>query len=476
MYIINNIMISLIVCVDNKWGISKNGIIPWKFKSDMNFFRDMTTYKHNNNKNVLIVGKNTLMTMSEIKDREIISVSSTTNKTLTEAIEKAKILEPGRIFICGGKRIYEEAIGTLEIQQMYVTVINKDYECDNNVSFLSEYIDFSYDRKRKNNFSEKLPCYETTENDVTLEFRSYINYPKGCELRTINEYEDNYLNMLYDIIKNGDELEGRNGKVWSQFGNVLEFDLKKGFPLLTTKKTFWKGVVEELAFFLKGKTDTKELINKGIKIWEPNTNVEFLKKMNLPYDEYDMGPMYGFNLVHFGEQYKGCDKKYKGYNQIKYCINLLKTDPFSRRIIMTTYNPAQAKEGVLYPCHGISIMFKVTKNFELNCLMTQRSADMCCGVPFNIASYALLVHLLCNVVNNTSQYKYTPGKLKMIFNDAHVYKEHYDNAIRQILRKPYAFPQLIINKKMNTITDFSFEDLELIDYNCYGVLNYKMIA
>lgn len=146
---------------------------------------------------------------------------------------------------------------------------------------------------------------------------------------------------------------------------------------------------------------------------------------------------------------------------------------------MTTFNPAQAKEGVLYPCHGISIMFNVDKNWKLSCMMFQRSADACCGIPFNIASYALLIHLFCEVINNDSSYtghKFTPGKLIMNFGDVHIYEEHYSGAIRQILRNPYPFPNLKINRIVKDLTEFNFEDFELIDYQCYTGINFKMIA
>lgn len=225
-------------------------------------------------------------------------------------------------------------------------------------------------------------------------------------------------------------------------------------------------------FFLRGKTDTTELSEKGVKIWEPNTSREFLDKMGFVGRKIgDMGPMYGYQWRNFF-----------GFDQLNYCINLLKTDPNSRRIIMTSYNPAQAFEGVLFPCHGICIMFycvHVTDNtYKLDIMMTQRSADLFLGVPFNIASYALLNYLICDHINNSdSKYKYTPGRLIMNLGDAHIYEEHKTQVIRQILRNPLDFPKILIktpeDKKLES---YEFENIEIINYQSYAGILAKMVA
>lgn len=463
--------LALILAMDNKNGISKEGKIPWSIKEDMNYFQDVTKREYvKGKKNALIMGRHTFLQTGPLKDRTIIVVTSQDVlecdykfKTLDESINYSKTLDLGKIFICGGKRIYEESLKH-DISECYITRIDKDYECDN---ILSNNI-FSLLR---NITRKKYHLFRIEGIDVIFE--------EYCKSNIQNCEETQYLYLLDEILREGHFRQTRNSKTWSLFGKSLTFDLQKGFPLLTTKKVFFRGVVEELLFFLRGETNTKKLSEKGVKIWEPNTSKDFLAKQNLEYQEGDMGPMYGFNLVHFGETYRGMDQSYNGYNQIEYCLNLLKTDPFSRRIIMTTFNPAQAKEGVLYPCHGISIMFNVDEDWRLSCIMFQRSADACCGIPFNIASYALLIHLFCEVINNDSSYtghKFTPGKLIMNFGDVHIYEEHYSGAIRQILRNPYPFPNLKINRIVKDLTEFNFEDFELIDYQCYTGINFKMIA
>ena len=212
--------------------------------------------------------------------------------------------------------------------------------------------------------------------------------------------ENQYLELLENLVYFSDCRETRNGKTNSLFGERLVFNLKNSFPLLTTKKVFFRGIIEELLFFLNGKTDSKILEKKNINIWKENTTSEFIAKNGLPYREGDMGPMYGFNWFHFGAKYTGCDSNYDGlgFNQFEMVLNLLRNDPTSRRIIMTSYNPALAKDGVLYPCHGISIQFyvRISENIKyVSCSMTQRSADIACGVPYNIASYAALVYIIC---------------------------------------------------------------------------------
>ncbi len=292
-----------------------------------------------------------------------------------------------------------------------------------------------------------------------------------------------YLDLLNELIFKGDYRETRNAKTFSLFGRTLKFDLKDKYPLLTTKRTFFRGVIEELIFFLQGKTNSKLLEEKGINIWKGNTNKEFLEKMNLPYEEGDMGPMYGFNWVNFGAKYKGMNYNYEGegVNQIKDVIQLLKNDPHSRRILFTTYNPEVAKDGVLYPCHGlISQLYVNERNgFKYLSLNTyQRSADAFLGLPFNIASYGALVYILCKIMGP----EYKPDELIINLGDIHIYENHIEQCMEQIGRKGYKFPKLNIKDfegQSSEDCDFSglkYEDFELIDYKCHTTIKADMVA
>lgn len=489
--------INLIVATDINGGIAKydenlgHCIIPWNIQEDYNYFLDVTKWNVKQYKNVVIMGKNTWIdiirkqspqkcglngriniivssTLSEVISENEIYISNSLASAILLANEKTK----GDIFICGGAKIYEEALKTLPLEYVYVSRIQSDYNCNIFFPMLAE----SYVLQRSQTFSVK---DKIIKENVDIIFNIY-----GPMLDFINLNESAYLNLLNEIIKLGNVKKGRNGITYSSFGKSLEFDLQKGFPLLTTKKVFFRGIFEELIFFLKGNTNTNHLVDIGVNIWKDNTSRTFLDSRGLKYEIGDMGPMYGFNLRHYGAEYTGMATDYTGmgFDQLQYCMDLLKTDPFSRRIMMTTFNPTIADKGVLHPCHGIMIMFNVSileEKFLLSCHMSQRSADTICGIPFNIASYALLLHLLCETLNTDVNYqgkRFAPGLLIMALGDVHVYDEHYTQCIRQILRVPTVFPKLIFNRQVKEITDFKFTDVELRDYNCYPGIIAKMVA
>jgi len=483
---------NLIVAVDLKWGISKLGSIPWKIKEDTNFFQDVTKRSYQlGKKNAMIMGRSTWKSLPDngrgLFDRINIVVSGSMDdielntdnltkseaylvKSLPEAMSLCTKLNPGKIFICGGSQIYKEALRTLNIDEIYLTKINADYDCDNIFPMNELILILPHYREHMNK------SFAIKNTDI-----NFIKYGKENLPNTNNE-EQQYLDLLHSILVTGHFRQTRNSKTWSTFGKTLEFDLSKGFPILTTKRVFFRGIFEELLFFLRGDTDAKHLSDVGVKIWEANTTRKFLDSVGLVhYPAGTMGPMYGFQMKYFGAEYQGSAYDYtgQGVDQIAYCLNLLKTDPYSRRIMMTTYNPAQVGQGVLYPCHGISIIFNVDATHHLSCMMTQRSVDTACGLPFNISSYALLVHLFCEIINNDVNYlgpKFSPGRLTMILGDTHIYEDHYSDIIRQLLREPYQFPQLGFKRKVMDLVDFKFEDLELIGYQTYPILNFKMIA
>ena len=477
-------MVTIIVAHDKKNGISKNGTIPWHFDLDRSFFEDVTTrIYHPEKKNALIVGRKTWEKMKKmnLQNRIFIVVSRTmlnsnqlyVQSNPKDAFEFATSMDVAHIFICGGSSIYSYFLQQLPefINQILRTQIDSDYECDNFVPhpFIPE-----------NFFHEESKSF-TLKNNIKLTFDLYTHEYNFLS----HSPEHDYLSLLYDLIEAQNEnlRETRNGLTSSLFARTLSYDLQKdGFPLLTTKKVLFRGIFEELLFFLRGQTNSKILEEKKINIWKENTKLT----------GGDMGPLYGFQWLHFGETYQPREKepKYGGFNQIEYCLHLLKTDPYSRRIIMSSYNPAQASQGVLYPCHSIHVQFYVddkknrldphSNRFRfLSCLMTQRSADICCGVPWNIASYALLIHLICNVLNHSPDYNgptFFPGRLIIVLGDVHLYKEHQENAMRQVLRTPYSFPNLTIKRKMKSLTDVSFEDIELIKYNPFPSLDFKMVV
>jgi thymidylate synthase len=309
----------------------------------------------------------------------------------------------------------------------------------------------------------------------------------------MNHAETQYLNLLREVLEKGHHRKTRNSNTFSLFGKHLEFDLKNGeFPLLTTKKMFFRGIFEELAFFLRGETNSKILEEKGINIWKGNTTREFLDSINLTnYQEGDMGPMYFYQIYHYNHPYEGCNTDYNkltsgmrenGMNQFAQVIHLLKTDRYSRRILMTTFNPVQACQGVLYPCHGIVIQFAVEGENELCCHMYQRSADLFHGLPFNIASYALLTILLCKYLNDTNDVyenelkNFVPGKLVVSLGDCHIYESHMEAVKTQLVRETHPFPKIVVDDLITDLTKVEFSSLKLVDYICHPNIKVDMVA
>ncbi|KDQ61347.1 hypothetical protein JAAARDRAFT_171498 [Jaapia argillacea MUCL 33604] len=291
------------------------------------------------------------------------------------------------------------------------------------------------------------------------------------------EYQ--YLNLIRTVIDKGESRADRTGT-----GTValfappsLRFSLSDStLPLLTTKRTFLRGIVEELLWFVRGSTDSKLLSKKGINIWDGNGSKEFLEKRGLGHRrEGDLGPVYGFQWRHFGAKYESCDSNYdgKGVDQLQECIRKIREDPTDRRIILSAWNPADIPEMALPPCHMMCQFYvhlptKPDEKPRLSCLMFQRSADLGLGIPFNIASYALLTHMIAHVTETE------PHELIIQLGDAHVYKDHIDALEIQLKRIPKEFPKLRLKRKAEHIDEFESEDIVVEGYDPHPSIAMKM--
>lgn len=280
-----------------------------------------------------------------------------------------------------------------------------------------------------------------------------------------------YINLIKHILENGISKDDRTGVgTLSIFSYNMTFNLRESFPLLTTKKVYWKGVVEELLWFISGSTDSNVLKEKGVRIWEGNSSREFLDSRGLShYDQGDIGAGYGFQWRHFGAKYTNMYDSYEGQgvDQLKDVIYKIKNTPDDRRIIMSTWNPTDLDKMALPPCH-IFVQFWVdTNKKELHSQMYQRSCDVGLGVPFNIASYALLTCIIAKLCN------LTPGDFHYCMGDTHIYKNHIDAMKLQITRDPYDFPKIKI-KDITDIDNIKFDDIELIDYKYYENIKMNM--
>lgn len=255
----------------------------------------------------------------------------------------------------------------------------------------------------------------------------------------------------------------------SVFGAQMRFNMRDLFPLLTTKRVFWRAVAEELLWFVHGCTDAKILQGKNIHIWDGNSDRKFLDNLGFTErEEGDLGPVYGFQWRHFGAKYRTCHDDYtnEGIDQLKEVINTIRTKPNDRRIIMSAWNPIDIPNMALPPCHCLAQFY--VANGELSCQLYQRSADMGLGVPFNIASYALLTYMIAHITD------LKPGDFVHTTGDTHVYKNHIEPLKEQLKRKPRPFPKLIIRRKVSDIEDFKFEDFEIVDYKPYPKIEMQM--
>lgn len=283
--------------------------------------------------------------------------------------------------------------------------------------------------------------------------------------------EHQYLDLIRHVLDHGKIKRDRTGVgTQSIFGTQCRYSLRDGvMPLLTTKRVFWKGVVEELLWFVKGSTNAKELSAKGVKIWDGNSSRQFLDKMGF-YDreEGDLGPIYGFQWRHFGAQYENMHADYtnQGIDQLRDVIDKIKNAPNDRRMIICAWNPVDLTKMALPPCHCF-VQFYVCDG-ELSCMLYQRSGDIGLGVPFNIASYSLLTYMIAHVTGTK------PGDFIHTIGDSHVYLNHVEPLKEQLNREPRPFPKFRIKRTVEDIDQFSPDDFELIDYNPHPTIKMEM--
>lgn len=288
-----------------------------------------------------------------------------------------------------------------------------------------------------------------------------------------NPEEKEYLNLLQSILDHGIKRDDRTGTgVYSSFGERLKFSLRDGkIPILTTKRVYWKGVVEELLFFVKGLTNNKYLQERNVHIWDGNTRREYLDNNGLSHlSEDDMGQIYGANWRHFGAKYVDCHTDYsgQGVDQLANAIELIKTNPTSRRIVVSAWDPTVLDEACLYPCHILFQFYVDVERGELSCQMYQRSVDCFLGLPFNITSYALLTHMIADICGLKT------GDLIMVLGDTHIYSNHTEQCRKQLEREPREFPKLKIKKRYETPEEYEYEDFELVDYKPYPGIKAQM--
>ena len=468
---------SVVIAFTTKYGIGKNGNLPWPhIKPDMDRFMSIT------DGGIVIMGRKTYESLPDkarpLKNRLNIVVSSTTSQkdyassvvvvsSLADALSHSasSSWSNRRVFVIGGANLYTEAVGRDDCVTIYATRIGIDpWECDTTVPIFETVV----------NTWTPVSVSKTFSNaDIPYDFVEYRNPSRLAISQSNSGHEEyQYLNLIQKIISEGVSVDDRTGVgTLSLFGESSTYDLSQSFPLLTTKRVFWRGVVEELLWFVRGDTNANHLSERGIKIWDGNGSRAFLDSRGLPHrEEMDLGPVYGFQWRHFGAKYVDMHSDYsgQGVDQLAECIKSIKNNPSDRRIIMSAWNPSDLNQMALPPCH-MFCQFNVQNN-RLNCVMYQRSCDVGLGVPFNIASYSLLTCMMAKICG------LEPGKFVHFMGDTHVYKNHVEPLKEQISRTPKPFPLLRIKSRpdLTTIDDFVASDFELIGYNCHGKISMEM--
>lgn len=481
-------------------GIGLRGDLPWpRLSEDLRRFAKLTrasavvmgraTYESLPDKARPLPGRLNVVLSSQ--PRDVLNLPDSV--LLAGSLDAAETLMQSRnvempFYVIGGADVFAAALARPAwSRRIYYTDVQADFKCDRV---------FDYDLDAPESDFELLSISETkTGSDVPFVFKEYsrrsdsesqeqaghttagtVAASKSPESqpRTMSytHPEIQYLSLIDRILACGVSRGDRTGTgTRALFGETMKFDLSESFPLLTTKRVFWRGIAEELLWFVSGSTNANLLTEKGVHIWDGNGSREFLDDRGFKEREIgDLGPVYGFQWRHFGAKYVDMYADYtgQGVDQLAEVIETIKTRPTDRRMILSAWNPAALGEMALPPCHMMAQFF--VADGTLSCMMYQRSCDMGLGVPFNIASYALLTRMVAHVTGLAA------GVFTHVLGDAHVYNNHIDALREQALREPRPFPQLNIRDRedLRTVDDFVMEDFELRGYDPHEVIKMKM--
>jgi dihydrofolate reductase/thymidylate synthase len=484
-------------------GIGWKGDLPWSLPGDMKYFARVTKGKYpapteidaNPKMNAVVMGRKTWNSIPDkfrpLKGRHNVVLTRDPQR-LIQAVPPGVLVanglqdawrqlgalpkdELGKIFVIGGAELYERSIQENYVHTVMMTSVDTPADMQFDTFFPDLFGNCDDDGDDDGAVSEWKECEGDESDGATTHEENGLSY-KFLEYQRSNREEEQYLSLIRKILKEGIVRGDRTGTgTKSLFGAQMRFDLRDGtLPLLTTKKTFWRGVAEELLWFISGSTNANLLKEKNVRIWDGNASKEFLESRGLGHrEEGDLGPVYGFQWRHFGAEYKDMHADYtgQGVDQLAECIDKIKNNPEDRRILMSAWNPSALDEMALPPCHLLCQFYVDTTKNEVSCHMYQRSADMGLGVPFNIASYALLTHLVAHVTGRK------PGDLVHTLGDAHVYLNHIEPLKEQLERTPRAFPKLFIDddpETAKTIDDFSYQDLHVVGYHPFEKISMKM--
>ena len=488
---------------------SNNQLPPWNLQRDLARFRQITKDAPVNRKNVVVMGRKTWESLPKsyrpLKGRINIVLTRNTSEELKKEIESHLdtyvyhnfgecmqdvyinrytlnndklsecIREINEVFVVGGESIYREALQSQYCHRIIATEVYKKYECD---TFFPEFSLVNFNEFSPNKFNPN-KLSEAKENEFVISnvsefmeengvYYRYVTYHKYSSTLEIpiwrNQEEQQYLDCLHNIVKNGIETEDRtNVGTYSLFAQKFSYNLQDTFPALTTRRCFFRGIFEELMFYISGKTDNTILTDKNIHVWDGNTTRKFLDKRGLShYPEGDLGETYGFNYRHYGANYIDCKQDYtgQGFDQLAYVIDLIKNNPNSRRMLINLWNPGTLHKAALPACMMQYQFYVDTKKNLLNLQVYIRSSDFFLANNWNACTAALLVHMICNL----EDVELTPGTLSVVTGDTHVYKSHLDQVNENLRRTPKPFPKLVVNTQAKKIEDYVYANFKLVGY------------
>jgi len=493
-------------------GIGFQNTIPWHLKSELQYFKEVTSMKNEGQtmNNIVIMGRKTWDSLPRkpLPNRTNIILSKSTSDEYKSNIEndynatyvKSNLINcieeiyytngfvNTNIFVIGGAQIYEQmmiyADGKEYNINIYATEVYEEYECD---TFFPKIDSDKYYLKSVSMFKEENGVYyrhklfrqygdcglvnnQMVNNQMVNNNEPWVNNNEPW----VNKEEMQYMHTLREIMEEGQEnIDRTNVGTRSIFGKQYKYDLRDTFPALTTKRIFFRGIFEELMLYLTGKTDNNILNEKKIHIWDGNTTRDFLDKRGLRhYPAGDMGETYGFNFRHFGANYIDCKQDYtgQGTDQLANVLHLIKNDPHSRRIIINLWNAGTLGNAALPACLCMYQFYVNTNKKELNLQIYIRSSDFFLANNWNACTGALFVHMICNL----KDIDLTPGTLTVVTGDTHIYNSHSDQVKENLERTPRPFPKLVIKEPKETLQDYTFEDLKLIDYTPYKNISAPM--
>lgn len=474
-------VIASYVLYKNKMAIGRGGDLLVHLKKDMEYFKNITMNMVSKNdvfdSNVLIMGKKTWISIPKkhrpLKGRisfiltnekaclmKKIPLSFKSDKeyfiSMSQFNEIYKKFSPN-VFVIGGSSVYNHFIPIAD--NIYLTEVS-GYKA-NEMGVPDTFINPLKGNLKLVSYSEQYK-----QNDITFRFLKYKKTDKDSD-------ENVYTGLLRDVLENGKERPDRTGVgTISLFGKSMKFDISNGtVPLLTTKYVPFKSIVEELLWMMQGSTDAKILDNKGVKIWNGNTSRDFLNSVGLGhFKEGILGAGYSWQIRHFGAIYSQkyanmyeCNREeIGGFDQLKYIEELLKNDPYSRRIMMCYWNPVDFQKMALLPCH-YQVQFYVediNNDKYLSCIFNMRSNDMFLGNPFNIVFYTLLTHILAKRHNMKAK------ELIYFGGDVHIYKNHITQVRKQLQNEARPFPKVHINDNIisKDWLEMTSSDFELVGY------------